>query len=295
MEWTEREVQLPARPAALAGTLLLPDSAAHAPGVVILGDAGPVDRDGNLPGLDNDSLLHLARDLAGCGIASVRPDRRGIGFSAAAGPDEDALTIESYAADAAGWVGFLRAQPQIGVVSLIGHGVGGLVASLAAERGPLHRLVLLEAPGRPFGAILRARLAELGLAPVLRRRAEATLAALEQGRTVDDPPAGLASLFRPGAQPYLISVLRLDPAAVLARSTMPALVIQGTADLEANAADADRLAASRAGVARLTVPGMSHVLRIALPDRAANMRLYQERAVPLAAGLAARICTFIGR
>jgi uncharacterized protein len=43
-------------------------------------------------------------------------------------------------------------------------------------------------------------------------RADKIIDELVAGRTVDDIPKELASLFRPSVQPFLISKLRYDPA-----------------------------------------------------------------------------------
>lgn len=81
--WTERDVATGAGPVALHGTLTLPEDAAPTAGVLILAGSGPVDRDGNLPGLPNNSLKLLAHRLAECGFVSLRADKRGTGASCA--------------------------------------------------------------------------------------------------------------------------------------------------------------------------------------------------------------------
>src|SRR5580658_8064676 len=79
--WTERDIALPSNPAPLFGTLAMPDGAGAVTGVLMLGGSGPTDRDGNQPGMYNDSLKLLAHGLADCGVASLRVDKRGIAAS----------------------------------------------------------------------------------------------------------------------------------------------------------------------------------------------------------------------
>ena len=108
---------------------------------------------------------------------------------------------------------------------------------------------------------------------------------LERGEIDDDPPAGLAGLFRPSVQPYLISWFRLDPVAELARTRMPVLVVQGSTDLQVSVADARALAASRHDARLSIIDGMNHILRTAPATPAANFETYTDTSRPLAPGL----------
>jgi pimeloyl-ACP methyl ester carboxylesterase len=291
----ERDVTLPGQPAPLAGTLAMPPGEGSVPGVLLIGGSGPVDRNGNMPGMLNDSLKRLAEGLEGCGVASLRADKRGVGLSAAAGYEESDLTLETYVQDARGWAKFLRAQPRISRVSLIGHSEGALIASIAAQGGGIERLVLLAGPGRRLSDLLRAQLRGIDMAPVLRRRAEAAIVSLEHGETVPDPPKGLAALFRESVQPYLISEFAHDPVAELARASIPALVIQGTTDLQVSVGDAERLSRARPGVTLDLIDGMNHVLRAAPAERVTNLGTYTAPELPLMPGLVERVCGFVLR
>jgi pimeloyl-ACP methyl ester carboxylesterase len=291
----EREVSLQGQPAPLSGTLTMPDGAGPVPGVLMIGGSGPVDRNGNMPGMLNDSLRELAEGLAACGVASLRADKRGIGLSAAAGYDESELRLDSYVQDSVHWAAFLRAQPRIARVDLLGHSEGALIASIAAQSGGIDRLVLLEGAGRRVSDLLRAQLRGIDMAPVLRREAEAAITSLEHGEDVPEPPKGLAALFRESVQPYLISAFAHDPVVELSRTRIPALVVQGTTDLQVDVDDARRLARARPGVTLDVVEGMNHVLRAAPAGREANMATYVDPELPLMPGLVGRICAFLQR
>ncbi len=289
----ERDVQLSSQPAPLHGTLSMPSGAGRIPGLLLIAGSGPTDRNGNQPGMLNDSLRKLADGLAGCGIASLRTDKRGIGASADAGPEEDQLTFESYVQDAAQWLAFLRAQPRIAGVGVLGHSEGALIATMVAQRVHTDRLVLVAGVGRRAGPVLRGQLAAIDMAPILRQRTETTIQALEHGETVDDPPKGMAALFRPGVQPYLISWFKLDPRAELAKTTVPTLVMQGTTDLQVQVADAKLLATARPGIALDVIDGMNHILRASPAGRLANLDTYTSPELPLMPGLVERICRFV--
>ncbi|MBV9811540.1 MAG: alpha/beta fold hydrolase [Acetobacteraceae bacterium] len=292
---SSRDVALPSVPAPLAGTLTLPAGEERVPGVLLIAGSGPTDRNGNQPGMVNDAYRKLADGLAACDVATLRTDKRGIALSAAAEPDEANLTVETYVQDTLRWLDWLRAQPRIGNVALIGHSEGALIATLAAQRMSVSRLVLLAGAGRPAGEVLREQLATLALAPVLRRKADQMIALLERGETDDEPPPALAALFRPSVQPYLVSWFRLDPVQELARVTAPTLVVQGTTDVQVPVSDAQRLAGARNGIRLDIVDGMNHVLRSAPADWRANVATYTDASLPLAPALVPTLCAFLRR
>lgn len=286
-------VHVPADPAPLWGTLLLPDGPGPHPALLLLAGSGPVDRDGNLPGLACNSLRLLADVLAAHGIGTLRADKRGVGASHAAAPDEAGLRLDTYVDDAVRWIEALRADPAISHAGLLGHGEGALVATLAARRGVADGLVLLAGAGAPAGSVILRQLAEARMPAHLLAAARGIIARLLRGEAVLDGPDELAWLFRPDVQPYLVSWMLRDPAAELACVGCPILVVQGTADLQTQVTDARLLAAARPGASLLVVPGMNHILKAPAEGRAANLASYADPAMPLAEGLAAGVAAFV--
>ena len=129
----------------LAGTLTLPKAMRAVPAVVLVSDRGPHDRDANRQ--DHKPFAVLADYLARKGIASLRYDDRGVGKST--GVYAYGTTMD-FATDAFAAVDFLKTQKEIksAGIGLIGHGEGGLAASIvASKRDDLAFLVLLSAPG----------------------------------------------------------------------------------------------------------------------------------------------------
>jgi uncharacterized protein len=199
-----------------------------APVVLIIPGSGPTDRDGNSPlGIRASTYRLLADGLAEAGVTSVRIDKRGMFACAAAVADADAVTITDYAADVRSWIATIRARTGRRCVWLLGHSEGGLVAEVAAQyASDVCGLLLVAAPGRPLGQVLRAQLkANPANAPVLAE-AIAAIDSLEAGRSVDVTgmhPALLA-LFRPSVQKFLINAFALDPAELLRGYPNPVLV-----------------------------------------------------------------------
>ncbi|MBN9465452.1 alpha/beta hydrolase [Brevundimonas sp.] len=290
------EIVLPSQPAPLHGTLLTPPDASTV--AVILPGSGPTDRDGNSPlGVAAGTYRLLAEGLADQGIATLRIDKRGIAASAAAGPAEADLRFDAYAADARAWAAEAAVRAGKPCAWLIGHSEGALVALKAVaggddpESSKVCGLILLSGAGRPAGAVLREQLASLP--EPMKTQAFAVLTQLEAGRTVADTPPALAALFRPSVQPYLISWLPLDPAALLAAYDGPVFIGQGTTDLQIGVADAEALAAADPRATLKLWSGVNHVLKTAPTDRAANLTTYADPALPLAPGVVEDVAGFI--
>lgn len=291
MSAEEIEVDVPQ--AVLQGTWLSPDTPQAA--AVILPGSGPTDRDGNSSaGLRTDAYRLLAAALRDRGIATIRADKRGIGESTG---DPNAVTLELYAQDAGRWLGLAKARSGLPCVWLIGHSEGGLLTlQMAANRDDICGLVLIAAPGRPVSQILLEQLRAVpGLQPHLPA-AERAILALIAGQPVDvsELPAPLQGVFAPPIQPFLMNLFAVDPAEVAGGITLPALVVQGTADLQITERDASELADALPQATLYEVPGMTHVLKIAPGDtRAQNLATYSDPALPLAPGLVDRIAEFI--
>jgi pimeloyl-ACP methyl ester carboxylesterase len=280
----------------LKGTMVSP--AATAPVVLIIPGSGPTDRDGNNPmGVKASTYRLLAEGLAKRGIGSVRIDKRGMFASAAAVPDGNAVTIEDYAADVRAWVASIRERTGRKCVWVAGHSEGGLVALAAAGSVPeICGLILISAPGRRLGDVMRAQLrANPANAPVLDDALSA-IGKLEAGQTVDVSsfhPA-LQNLFAPQVQKFLISLFSFDPADLLRRETKPVLILQGENDLQVGAEDARRLAEARPAAKLVLLPQVNHVLKeVSANNPAANMAAYADPSLPLAPGVVDAIAEFV--
>ncbi|MFL5044362.1 MAG: alpha/beta hydrolase, partial [Xanthobacteraceae bacterium] len=81
----------------------------------------------------------------------------------------------------------------------------------AARQLNVAGLVLLAAPGRPLADILRTQFRTAPMPEALRAEALRITDALAAGERVTDIPGELAPVFRPPVQPYLASVLPIDP------------------------------------------------------------------------------------
>jgi len=277
----------------LFGSLLLPKSDTPVPVVLIISGSGPTDRDGNNPeGGRNDSLKRLAWVLAKHNIASVRYDKRGVAASLAATPDERDLSVEAYVADAVAWSHKLAADPRLGPLILLGHSEGALIASLAAPQADAAAVISVAGSARPIDQVLRQQLGSR-LPPPLMLRSNELLDSLKAGRVDANVPAQLQFIFRPSVQPYLISLFRQDPSQAFAALKVPALIIQGSHDIQVSVDDARQLKAAKPDAELALIGGMNHVMRIVPNDEKQQLASYKSPDLPLAAALGTHILTFI--
>lgn len=287
--WSERELTNEA----LRGTLTLPDGEASVPAVLILAGSGPVDRDGNLPGVRNDSLKMLAHGLADQGIASLRVDKRGIGGSAVAGLREEDLRFDTYVSDATSWAELLGKQSRVARVVLAGHSEGALIATLAAQRTSVAGLVLIAGTGERIDATIDRQLMAAKVPDELQQASRRITEQLKQGKPVTDVPAALMSIYRPSVQNYMMSWLTLDPVAELRKVRGPVLIIQGSTDFQVLVDDAKHLSEARPEAKLLVIDGMNHVLKPAPADRAGNIATYKDPTLALSAPLVPAIASFV--
>lgn len=256
-------IEAPGPSGLLRGTMLRPATAtAH---VLIIPGSGPTDRDGNSPlGVAAAPYRKLAEALAVRNIATVRIDKRGMFGSAGAIADANAVTIADYAQDIRNWVEAVRSRTGAGCVWLLGHSEGGLVASAAAQRpGKICGLILVAAPGRKLGTVLREQLRANPANALLLDQAMAAIDSLEAGERVDGGtlhPA-LQPLFAPQVQGFLISLFSYDPAELIRHAGKPVLIVQGRRDLQVAEADARRLAAASPRAKLVLLPEINHVKR----------------------------------
>jgi pimeloyl-ACP methyl ester carboxylesterase len=279
----------------LSATLLKPPGKEKPPVVLLIAGSGPTDRNGNQGGTGPGELRQIAEELAARGIASLRYDKRGVGRSLSAHLREEDLDFRAAVDDAGVWLGWLERRTDLGPRIVIGHSEGGLVAILLAKRTLPAGLVLLATPGRPLGDVPRDQIATIGWPPAMRDEALTTIAALERGESVDQVSAPLMPLLRPSVQPYLRSLLGIDPAREISGLHLPLLVVSGGRDLQIGDADTAAIHQVRPDASYLHVPDMIHVLKLAPADRAEQMKVVADPAARLAPGLIDAITAFVRR
>jgi uncharacterized protein len=316
-----QDVMLRVPGAELHATLSLPIGVDRPPVVLILAGSGPTDRDGNSPaGVKTDVYRKLSAALGAADIATLRPDKRGVGMSTMADKREDALSFGDYVNDAAAWVKWLGMRQsgtgqsdagqsdagqsgagqsstgQLGKIGIIGHSEGALVGLSAALKTPVSAYVSLASAGENIADTLTRQLhSNPNNPPALVAEADKIIGSLRTGQRVAQPSPALQSLFRPSVQPYLISWMRLSPAALIATLKVPTLIVQGDRDLQVGVQDAQLLAEAQPQAKLSVVAGMNHVLVDAPTDPAGNLATYTQPALPLSPKLLPPLLDFLSQ
>jgi hypothetical protein len=275
----------------LEGTLLVPDIKRDIPVALIIAGSGPTDRNGNNPGMKNNSLKMLAEGLTKEDIASLRYDKRGIGKSRNAGMHEDSLRFEHYIQDARDWIELLQKRKEFNDIIVIGHSQGSLIGMIASRKKEVKKFISIAGSGESVDKLLLAQLKSQP--PYVMEDAKPIIEKLKNGQTVDDIPQYLYSLFRPSVQPYVISQFKYDPCEEIAKLDKQIMIIQGTTDLQIRILDANLLAMSNPNAEKHIIKGMNHIMKNAESDRQKNLATYNQPDLPLTEGLVDKIVKFI--
>lgn len=267
----DESVRIPANGFTLAGSLTLPTAGRRpVPAVVIVGGAGPADRDGTVAGVP--VLGQVAKALVDAGFATVRYDKRGIGQSG--GRAEQATTTD-YAEDARAVVTYLRKRRKRDIderrIVVLGHSEGAWTAlQVAAAEKAVAALVLVGAGSETGGALVleqQQRLLESMKASDEEKREKAELQTkINAAATGQGPWDGISKELRAQAEtPWFASYLAFDPARVMKDVRQPILIVQGELDRQVMPRHADRLAElararKRATVEIARVAGVNHLL-----------------------------------
>jgi len=292
---TESPVLLKTFSGQLSGTLAMPVNATgKLPIVLIVGDAGPTDRDGNneKTGVTANTYKLLAQELGKNGIASLRYDKRKVGQSVSP-TKESQLRIDDYSDDAVSLINMLNDDQRFSKIILFGHGEGALVSMVAIIDGPVKGYIGAECSSEQGDKILTDQMKSK---PKYQQDEFKTiLDTLKRGKITDNVDPSLYFIARPSIQNFLMSWCRLSPLRGIKGLKVPALIIQGTTDLTVKTENGEKLKKAKSDAQLLVIKGMNHILKDAPADEDKNMDTYSKPDLPLSAELVPGIVDFINK
>jgi fermentation-respiration switch protein FrsA (DUF1100 family) len=292
---TESPVSLKTLSGTISGTLAMPNNATgKIPIVLIIADAGAVDRDGNNPKTDLAANTYklLAYGLAKNGIASLRYDKRMVGESKSS-TKESQLRLDDYGDDAVSLIQMLSGDERFSKIIIFGHGEGALVAMIAIPGEAVNAYISAEGAGEQADKIL---LDEMKSKPkYLADEFKNILDSLRKGKMTDRVDPGLYYIASPAKQTFLMSWCRCVPTRGIKAVKQPVLIIQGTTDLAVPVENADKLKKAKSDAVLLVIKGMNHILKDAPADEDKNMDTYSKPDLPLSAALISGVVDFINK
>ena len=271
----------------LAGTLTIPEGEGPFPAMVLVSGSGQQDRDEEL--MNHRPFWVIADYCALHGIAVLRYDDRGIGGST--GEIENATTMDfSYDAEAA--FDYLRNRKEINAsqVGILGHSEGGVINFMVAARRPeVAFLVSLAGPSvngievlkEQQKAILRAsgmteeavqfnsntnaQLFDIIEASSSREEADSLLRNLLKGwgynKELTEQTVGQM------ASPWMYYFLKYDPTEAIVKTNCPALLLNGSKDLQViasqNLPEYEKIIADygKTNMTLRELPGLNHLFQ----------------------------------
>ncbi|KFM98944.1 alpha/beta hydrolase [Bacillus clarus] len=138
----------------MQGTLTIPTYYSETyPAIILIGDRGKFDRDGNKGSLKVNLYRELANYFTSLGFAVLRYDKRGTYKSKG---NYCKASVTDFIDDATLWVRFLKEHPQINPkqVIIVGHGEGALLAPAICTKESVAGLVLLAGAAEPSNILL---------------------------------------------------------------------------------------------------------------------------------------------
>ncbi len=236
----------------LTGTLTIPAGEGPFPALVLVSGSGQQNRDEEL--MNHRPFWVIADYLSRRGVAVLRYDDRGMGGST--GEVLNATSLDfSYDAEAA--FDFLRNRKEINAsqVGILGHSEGGIINFMVAERRPeVAFLVSLAGPAvngievlkEQQAAILRAQgmseemvqfsgnanaqLLDIIEASSDREEADTLLRQLLKGWGYNEELT--EQTIGQMASPWMYYFLKYDPTDAIVKTTCPALLLNGSKDLQ---------------------------------------------------------------
>ncbi|MFV5692391.1 alpha/beta hydrolase [Flavobacterium sp. LT1R49] len=258
--------------------------------VILIAGSGPTDRDGNQKGLINNASKYLSEELVKNDIAVFSYDKRIIAQMLSGTVNEVTLSFDDFVNDAKDVFSYFKNQKKYNKIIIAGHSEGSLIGMLAANNNS-DAFISLEGAGRTIDAVLVEQIEKQ--APFLKEEVKKDLEILKSGKTFELKNQMLASLFRASVQPYMISWIKYNPQDEIKKLKIPALLINGTKDLQVNVADAELLKKAKPDAELVIIDNMNHIFKEIKGDDAENMKSYTNPNLPVSPKLTSTITVFI--
>jgi len=271
------------------GSLLIPNNYSNSTLTIIISDSGPTDRNGNQNFTKSYNLKKLAISLAEKNIASYRYDKR-IVKQIRYGRVDNNIMFDDFITDANSVIDYFKSKNIFNKIYIIGHGQGSLVGMVAAK-GKADGFISLAGAGKSIDNVIIDQI-EL-TAAIYTEDAKRVFKELKQGKTTDDYPEGLASIFSKDLQPFISNWMQYNPQEEINQLQIPKLIISGTKDLQVSVEEATLLNDASKNSTLKIIDKMNHILVPIEGDDLENSKSYNESYRKLSPEVVKFIASFI--
>jgi alpha/beta superfamily hydrolase len=299
----------------LAGTLTLPKNKKASKIVILITGSGPQNRNEEL--MNHRPFLVWSDWLTRQGIGVLRYDDRGIAKSTG---NFNTATTADFADDAEAAVTYLlsRTDTKGMEIGLMGHSEGGMIAPIVAARNKtIGFIVLLAGPAVPITQLMLKQRYELEKLNNSPPEALASSQKINKGifdyinanskLSTDELKTGITNIIiTQGAikddklvkviqeqsaaisTPWFRYFIKFDPTDYLTKVTCPVLAVNGTLDVQVDAATnltaikADLTKAGNKNFSTIPLDGLNHLLQKATTGSLAEYSTIEETVDPLA-------------
>jgi pimeloyl-ACP methyl ester carboxylesterase len=271
------------------GTLLIPEQNEANKLAIIIAGSGPTDRNGNQNFLINNSLKKIAEELTNNGIATFRYDKRIVKQIRQRNLDNN-IKFDDFINDASDVITHFKTSNQFSEIFVIGHSQGSLVGMIASQ-DKVNGFVSLAGTGQNIGDVIIEQINNT--APMLKEDTEQVVSILKAGKTTNDYPLALSSMFSKDIQPFMISWMAYNPTNIINSLNCPVLIVNGTKDLQVSVKEAELLKRANDNSNIVIIEKMNHVLIEIEGDDLENSKSYNESFRKISPTLIENITNFI--
>jgi len=271
------------------GTLLLPNNIEKPNLAIIIGGAGPIDRNGNQNFLKNNSIKKLAEALSRNDIATFRYDKRIVKQIRHNYVDKN-IKFDDFVTDAKSVINYFKTSNAYNKIFVIGHSQGSLVGMLASKEG-VDGFVSIAGSGQAIDNVILEQIEKT--APMLTEEAKDVFMVLKKGKTTSNYPQELSSIFKEDIQLFMMNWMQYDPKEEVKKLNIPILILNGTKDLQVPVEEATFLKNASNESALKIIDKMNHVMFLIEGDDLENSKSYNESFRQISTELVETIVNFM--
>lgn len=274
----------------IEGTLLVPDAFENIPLVIIVGDQGAIDRNGNDRRTKNNAYQQLADSLLSHNIASYRYDKRIVTQLKNRKPSDNILFTD-FIADVKEGIDYFKKDKRFSKIFIAGHGQGSLVGMLAVNK-EVAGFISINGAAQTIDELIVQQIAKE--IPGLDQVAAATFKKVKASdEIVNDIERDLYTVIGPQLQPFMKSWMQYYPAEEIKNLQIPVLIINGTKNRQVAPSEASLLKNAAPSAQLEIIENMNHVLKIVGNDEIEAAKSYIDPQFALSSELVRIITAFI--